>query len=250
MFLDQLSKRCNQFRPLYMSTIHNIQLLILIKTSTYIYSALLRNVSKIAIWGLREIRKDVLWILYSFISMAVPWGLGMCLQRTRICWVPSTPLSSICPMLSSDYSHKESIPTITSSDKVSTDSRSASLLDPSMYCQAFWNLISAPFKPLASTFMTGASSPGSGFLLQSHPTCRFCSLRCSYRWSFNTHTHTHTHPYSFLILRFYVRTMVTAATLVVSLRIFFLKDWCFVLFFHLRKYWPQKAKSLWQEKCS
>lgn len=76
MFLDQLSKRCSQFRPLYMSTIHNIQLLILIKTSTYIYSALLRNVSKIAIWGLREIRKEVLWILYSFISMAVPGGVG------------------------------------------------------------------------------------------------------------------------------------------------------------------------------
>ena len=40
----------------------------------------------------------------------------------------------------------------------------------------------------------------------------------------HTHTHTHTHPYSFLILRFYVRTMVTVATLVVSLRIFFLKN--------------------------
>ena len=36
----------------------------------------------------------------------------------------------------------------------------------------------------------------------------------------STHTHTHTHPYSFLILRFYVRTMVTVATLVVSLWIF------------------------------
>ena len=116
----------------------------------------------------------------------------MCLQRTGSCWVPSTPLSSICPMLSSDYSHKESIPTLTSSDKVSTDSRSASLLDPYIYCQAFWNLISAPFKPLSSTFTTGASSPGSSFLLHSHPTYRFCSLRCSCRWSFNTHTHTHT----------------------------------------------------------
>ena len=95
-----------------------------------------------------------------------------------------------------------------------------------------------------------------GLLAQALVSC--CSLTPpvdSVAWDVltgevSTHTHTHTHPYSFLILRFYVRTMVTVATLVVSLRIFFLKNWCFVLFFHLRKYWPQKAKSLWQEKCS
>ena len=154
-------------------------------------------------------------------------SLWQCQEGWGFAGLPSLcPIfSSIGPTLSSDYSHIESTPTITSSDKVSTDSRSVSLLDPSIYCQAFWNLISAPFKPLSSSFMTGSSSPGPGFLLQSDPTYRFCSLRCSCRWSFNTHRHTdtHTHIYSFLILRFYERTMVTLATLVVSLWIFFWK---------------------------
>lgn len=182
--------------------------------------------------------------------MAVPGGLGIYLQRTRICWAPPVYSLSFVPC-SAQVTHTR----IHSHHHILRQGqhRLKVCLTPGPFylCPAFWNLISAPFKPLSSTFMTGSSSPGSGFQLQSHPTYRFCSLRCSCRWSFNTETHTQTHKHTHLQFPHSETLCENSGNCgnPCCLSMDFLKDWCFILFFILGNIVLKRQKVSGQ-KCS